>query len=1021
MKLLNQIKMSLYQKLSILVFLISSLAILVFGSFTYFQYSTTTKQEKISLLNNIRDRQLESLNLYYQNLEKLILSKSQSLDVKTALSEFKQSYDEIKINEFKKDDLKKTVNFFYNTQYKFRIDNEFKNTQQTELDLHLSKSYSFGERNDQTLFLQDAYLNHPEHPVGFKNKINYINDGTKYNLVTHPKYHDHFKQFSNLNNFYDVFLISKDNLQIIYSVYKETDFATSLKEGPHKDTGFANAVKKIVKEYDNNAFKEPKVYFTDFERYSPSYFAPAAFALAPVFTVDGDFNGVFAVQIKADNVNRVLANNYQWNKIGLGLTGNSYLVGQDSILRSDLRIYIQDKDTFFKSLQDQDNQKNINKIKNNTTSILLTKVKNPSVEMAFERKTGILTSENILKNEVLSSFTFFEFKNLKYALVTEMETSELFGPIRNLFINMSSAVLVALLLAFALTTYLILNLLKPLRSLIEVSERVKLGYYSERAAVQTRDEIGELSKSFNEMVNSVESDVIRRERDKQVFSSLKEEAEQANKAKSAFLANMSHELRTPMNAIIGYSEILTEDATDNDHKEYIPDLKKINSAGKHLLQLINDILDITKIEAGKMELDIHEVDLPNIVQEVADTSLTLVNKNSNTLQINSDDRIKNITGDSVKLKQILFNLISNAAKFTENGTITLGYKVYENDKNFIDLYVQDTGIGIEKEKINKVFEEFSQEDSSTTRIYGGTGLGLSLVKKFCELMGGSIKLESEKGKGSVFTVTIPRNISTSDNIVEDIKEGQQVEHGKKVILVVDDDKTARDLIKRNLEKEGYVVFTASTGDEAIEIANNKNPHLITLDVMMPKKSGWETLKELREYIKFKETPVIMVSMLDDDNTAKGLGADDYLKKPVDRERLISAITKQKEKMKNNNIMIIDDLKDNRDIVKRHLKDYNFNFSEAENGKDAIEKLLKKPVDGIILDLMMPVMDGFEFLTHIKEYAKLKNIPIIVLTAKDLNSDEVINIEKDVSLIIQKTDLGEKVIKELVNNLVIEKN
>jgi len=288
-------------------------------------------------------------------------------------------------------------------------------------------------------------------------------------------------------------------------------------------------------------------------------------------------------------------------------------------------------------------------------------------------------------------------------------------------------------------------------------------------------------------------------------------------------------------------------------------------------------------------------------------------------------------------------------------------------------------------------------------------------------MGGSIKLESEIGKGSIFTVTIPKNVSTSETITEDVKNNEIIETGKKIILVVDDDKSARDLIKRNLEKEGYIVLTASNGNEAIEIANQKNPHLITLDIMMPKKSGWETLKALREYIKFKDTPVIMISMLDDDNTAKGLGADDYLKKPVDRNKLIDAITKQKEKMKNNNIMIVDDLKDNRDIVKRHLKDYNFNFSEADNGQDAIEKLLKKPVDGIILDLMMPVMDGFEFLTRIKEYNQLKDIPIIVLTAKDLNSDEVINIEKDVSLIIQKTDLGEKAIKELVNNLVIEKN
>ena len=1021
MQFLNKIKMSLYQKLSILVFLISMMAILVFGTFTFVQYSNDVKIEKSSLLNNLRDRQLETLDEYYKNLENLILSKSQSLDTKMALSDFEKSYKEIKITEFQKEDLKKNVKIFYENQFKFRVENEFRDVDQVQLDLFLKKSYAFGEQNSQTLYLQNAYLNNPVHPIGFKDKIYYLNDDTKYNLVTHPKYHDKFRKFQVSNNFYDVFLISKENLQIVYSIFKETDYATSLKDGPHKDTNFANMVKKIVNEYESNAFKEPEVYFTDFERYGPSYFAPAAFVMAPIFTTDGDFSGVFAVQIKADNLNRVMANNYQWKKIGLGLTGNSYLVGKDLLLRSDLRLYIQDKETFFKSVTNQDNKKNINRIKNLTTSNLLLKIKNDSVDMAFNRETGIRTSTDIQDKEVLSSYTLFEFKNIKYALVTEMQTHELFGPIRNLFINMSSAVLVALLLAFALTTFLILGLLKPLRNLIEVSERIKLGYYSERARVQTKDEIGELSKSFNEMVNAVETDVIRREKDKQTVSVLKEEAEQASKAKSAFLANMSHELRTPMNAIIGYSEILTEDATDNQHQEYIPDLKKINSAGKHLLQLINDILDISKIEAGKMELDIQDINFASLAQEVADTSDALVTKNGNTLKVIKDESIHHITGDSVKIKQILFNLISNAAKFTENGTITLGYKTHQNDNNFLSIYVQDTGIGIEKDKVAKVFEEFGQADSSTTRKYGGTGLGLSLVKKFVELMGGSIKLESEIGKGSTFTVTIPKNISTPESITEDVKNNEEIETGKKVILVVDDDKSARDLIRRNLEKEGYIVLTASNGDEAIEIANQKNPHLITLDIMMPKKSGWETLKALREYIKFKDTPVIMISMLDDDNTAKGLGADDYLKKPVDRNKLIDAITKQKEKMKNNNIMIIDDLKDNRDIVKRHLKDYNFNFSEADNGKDAIEKLQAKPVDGIILDLMMPVMDGFEFLTRIKEYNQLKDIPIIVLTAKDLNSDEVINIEKDVSLIIQKTDLGEKAIKELVNNLVIEKS
>ena len=1018
MKIFSRLKISLYQKLTILVFIICSLAILVFGTFTFIQYYKDTENEKTALLQNIRDRQHETLTEYFLNLEKTVLFYSQSLNTRIAFEELSNDFDNIKITDFQREDLKNNIKFFYENSYRYKVFPEFKNQSSSLLDSFLIKLRTFSKGNDQVLFLQNTFLNNPEHPIGFKENINSVNDGSRYSYVSHPKYHAYFRDFKNTYNFYDVFMVHKNDAKIIYSVFKETDYATSLENGPYKDTEFGKIVRRVIEEYELNAFKEPQIYFTDFERYSPSYFAPAAFIAAPIFDTDDDFQGVFVIQIKADNLNRVLANNYQWKKIGLGLTGNSYLVGKDKKLRSDLRVYIQDKTKFFDLIKSQNDKLTYDKLRNVTTSNLLVSIDNEAIQKAFSKDQGLIKTQNLEGKKVFSAYSLFSFKGLEYALITEMEIDELFGGIRTLFITMSSGVLVALLLAFALCTYLILALLNPLKSLIEVSDRVRLGFYSERASVETRDEIGELSRSFNSMINSIEKDIFRKEKDRQELASLKEEADGANQAKSAFLANMSHELRTPMNAIIGYSEILMEDAVDNSHNEYIGDLKKINSAGKHLLALINDILDISKIEAGKMELDIQDLNLEKLFQEVSDTSETLIKKNNNTCTIEKLDGNPAIVGDSVKIKQILFNLVSNAAKFTENGKIFIGYKENEKSKNFIDLYVRDTGIGIDKEKVDKVFEEFGQEDSSTTRKYGGTGLGLSLCKKFSELMGGSIKLESEKGVGSTFTVTIPKIVVKGEQLKQTIEE-QQIEPGKKVILVVDDDPTARDLIKRTLEKENYIVFAAASGNEAIDIANKKNPHLITLDIMMPQKSGWDTLKELRQISKFKNTPVIMVSMLDDDNTGQLLGADQYLQKPVDRDKLVNTISLFKNKMKNNNIMIVDDIPDNREIVKRHLKDYNFNFSEAENGKDAIEKLLVSPCDGIILDLMMPVMDGFEFLTKVKEYDKLKNIPIIVLTAKDLTKEEVIDLKDSVSLVIQKNELSDKTIKELVNNLVLE--
>jgi signal transduction histidine kinase/CheY-like chemotaxis protein len=1018
MKLFSKLKISLYQKLTILVFIICSLAILVFGSFTFVQYYKDTENEKTAFLQNLRDSQHETLTNYFLGLEKTILFYSQSLNTRIAFEELSTDFKNIKINEFQRDDLERNLKFFYENSYKFKVSPEFQNQDKSFLDSFLKSKLQFSKGNDQVLFLQNTFLNNPEHPVGFKENINSVNDGSRYSYVSHPKYHAYFKDFKDTYEFYDVFMVHKDNAKIIYSVFKETDFATSLEKGPYKNTEFGKIVRRVIEEYELNAFKEPQVYFTDFERYSPSYFAPAAFIAAPIFDTDEDFQGVFVIQIKADNLNRVLANNYQWKKIGLGLTGNSYLVGKDKKLRSDLRLYIQDKTKFFDLIKSQNDKLTYDKLKNVTTSNLLVSIDNEAIQKAFSKEQGLIKTKNIEGKDAFTAYSLFAFKGLEYALITEMETEELFSGIRTLFITMSSGVLVSLILAFALCTYLILALLNPLKSLIEVSDRVRLGFYSERASVETRDEIGELSRSFNSMVNSIEKDIFRKEKDRQELAALKEEADGANEAKSSFLANMSHELRTPMNAIIGYSEILMEDAVDNSHDEYVGDLKKINTAGKHLLTLINDILDISKIEAGKMELDIQDLNLETLFNEVFDTTENLIQKNNNQCTIEKLDGNPAIVGDSVKIKQILLNLISNAAKFTENGHIFIGYKENEKSKNFIDLYVRDTGIGIDKDKINRVFEEFGQEDTSTTRKYGGTGLGLSLCKKFSELMGGTIRLESEKGVGSTFTVTIPKIVIKNEQLKQTIEQ-QEVEPGKKVILVVDDDPAARDLIKRILEKENYIVLTAASGDEAVEIANKKNPHLITLDIMMPQKSGWDTLKELRQTLKFRDTPVIMVSMLDDDNTGQILGSDHYLQKPVDREKLVDTVSLFKDKMKNNNMMIVDDIPDNREIVKRHLKDYNFNFYEAENGKDAIEKLLAKPCDGIILDLMMPVMDGFEFLTKIKEYDKLKNIPIIVLTAKDLNKEEVVDLKDSVSLVIQKSELSDKTIKELVNNLVLE--
>ncbi len=488
----------------------------------------------------------------------------------------------------------------------------------------------------------------------------------------------------------------------------------------------------------------------------------------------------------------------------------------------------------------------------------------------------------------------------------------------------------------------------------------------------------------------------------------KEQADQANKAKSTFLANMSHELRTPMNAIIGYSEMLIEDAEDDENDEIIPDLSKINSAGRHLLELINDILDLSKIEAGKMELFLEDLNLRELIQEVIDTSKPLTDKNNNNVTLKFDDSIDIVHGDAMKIKQSMFNLISNAAKFTDNGEINIDVSAIDlNNINFLSIAISDSGIGIPENKLEKVFEEFSQADDSTTKDYGGTGLGLPLSVKFCKIMGGNLTLESEVGMGSTFTMTIPEravkesesnNDATLSAIVNASVENIQS------VLIIDDDENSRDILKRYLEKENFNVLVANDSDSGIQIAEEHKPDVITLDIMMPGKDGWKTLQTLKNNHITENIPVIMVSIVADKDTAITLGAVDALMKPIDKNLLIKAINRHLGDKKEQNILIIDDEQVNRDLISRYLDDDNLGVFTAVNGAEGIALLETVRPDLILLDLMMPIMDGFQFLEAIRQKEDFRQVPIIVITSKSLSGDELKFLNTHTSGVLQKGDL-----------------
>ena len=605
--------------------------------------------------------------------------------------------------------------------------------------------------------------------------------------------------------------------------------------------------------------------------------------------------------------------------------------------------------------------------------------------------------------------------------------------------------IVAIIVTAIAVSILLRRVTRPLNQLVDATKAISSGDLSTEIKVQSKDEVGLLASSFNQMARDLKASIDEKDRYARQLSKLNIELEdkvksrtrelevanrelqianvkirEADRLKSEFLANMSHELRTPMNAIIGFTRLVRRKGADLLPARQLENLEKVEISANQLLALINDILDLSKIEAGKMSVNIMPFEFMTLVDTCFSTVEPMIKEGKVQLIKEVPEDLPEMLSDQDKLKQIIINLLSNALKFTEKGEVKLSAAV--EDASF-KIAVSDTGVGIPADALEYIFDEFRQVDGSSTREHGGTGLGLSITKKLTHILGGTIEASSVEGKSSTLTVILPL-VRKDEESLPEVTELEEEQHlparaeAKKTLLSIDDDLNSLLLLRQNLEDEGYYVIGALSADEGIQKAMDIQPFAITLDILMPKKDGWEVLNRLKADPATRNIPVIVLSIIDNKELGFSLGAFDYLVKPLGKEAILSVLQRIPD-IPAKRVLVVDDEPDAVDLLTQILQDEDYQVKAAYSGEEALRVLEATPQDIIILDLLMPEMDGFEVIQTVKANASWKNIPIIVVTAKDLSDIDWEFLQQRVDRIIQKSGLSEENLMNEVQDLLRE--